>query len=105
MGIRIERGPLARAGEWTHQYADPGKSCASSDELVQLPLKVLWFGGVGPSGMGAYHGIDGFRTFSKKKGVLLQSGLTASMLGRFIKPPYTRWSDWMIRILIGRSKR
>ncbi len=76
-----------------------------NDCMFHVVQNNLPFGGVGPSGMGAYHGIDGFRTFSKKKGVLLQSGLTASMLGRFIKPPYTRWSDWMIRILIGRSKR
>jgi len=31
------------------------------------------FGGVGPSGMGAYHGEDGFKTFSHMKGVFHQS--------------------------------
>ncbi len=75
-----------------------------NDCMFHVVQNNLPFGGVGPSGMGAYHGIDGFRTFSKKKGVLLQSGLTASMLGRFIKPPYTKWSDRMIRFLIGRPK-
>ena len=76
-----------------------------NDCMFHVVQNNLPFGGIGPSGMGAYHGIDGFRTFSKKKGVLLQSGLTASFLGRFIKPPYTKWSDYMIRFLIGRPKR
>ncbi len=47
VGIRVRRGPLLGAGSWTHQYADPGKSGASKDHRVRLPLKVLWFGGLG----------------------------------------------------------
>ena len=48
-GFRLERGPLPGAGAWTHQYADAGKSGATQDERVRLPLKVLWFGGFGPA--------------------------------------------------------
>ena len=44
------------------------------------------FGGVGPSGMGHYHGFDGFERFSKKKGVMLQSRWTPMNL---VRPPYT----------------
>lgn len=55
IGIRIERGPLPRAGVWTHQYADAGKSGASADQLVRLPLKVLWFGSVGPADIVSRH--------------------------------------------------
>ena len=40
-GFRVTRGPLTGAGKWTHQYADAGKSGASQDERVRLPLKVL----------------------------------------------------------------
>lgn len=54
-GVRIERGPLPGAGAWTHQYADAGKSGASADELVRLPLKVLWFGSVGPADIVSRH--------------------------------------------------
>lgn len=36
---------LPGAGQWTHQYGDPGNTCVSQDELVQAPLGVLWFGG------------------------------------------------------------
>ncbi len=38
------RGPLAGAGEWTHQYADPANTACSGDP-VKGPLTVLWFGG------------------------------------------------------------
>jgi coniferyl-aldehyde dehydrogenase len=43
------------------------------------------FGGIGPSGMGAYHGEWGFRTFSKEKPVFHQSKLSAMPL---MRPPY-----------------
>ncbi len=38
-------GPLSGAGEWTHQYHDPANTLRSEDDLVRLPLGVLWFGG------------------------------------------------------------
>lgn len=38
-----------------------------------MDVNVLPFGGVGPSGRGHYHGFDGFATFSKKPGVMVQS--------------------------------
>jgi len=37
------RGPLAGAGVWTHQYADPGNTGCSKDRLARRPLCVLWF--------------------------------------------------------------
>jgi coniferyl-aldehyde dehydrogenase len=64
----------------------------------------LPFGGVGPSGIGAYHGFAGFKAFSKQKGVLLQSALIARFLDRALKPPYTRFSDRTIALLVGRTK-
>lgn len=64
----------------------------------------LPFGGIGPSGMGAYHGHEGFKTFSKKKGVFLQSAIAGSVLDRFLKPPYTPASHRVIRFLMGRAK-
>jgi coniferyl-aldehyde dehydrogenase len=63
----------------------------------------LPFGGIGPSGMGAYHGFEGFKTFSKKKGVLLQSAVTGSILDRFVKPPYTVKTNRVIGWLMGRN--
>lgn len=63
----------------------------------------LPFGGIGPSGMGAYHGFEGFKTFSKKKGVFLQSAIVGSVLDRFLKPPYTPASHRVINLLMGRN--
>ena len=41
---KIVRGPLPGAGDWSHQYADPGNSGSSRDALVQAPFSVLWLG-------------------------------------------------------------
>jgi coniferyl-aldehyde dehydrogenase len=56
-----------------------------NDVIMHVAMEDLPFGGVGPSGMGAYHGIDGFRTFSHAKAVFQQAkpDLTAMM-----RPPY-----------------
>ena len=44
-----------------------------NDVIMHVAMEDLPFGGIGPSGMGAYHGIDGFRTFSHAKAVFQQS--------------------------------
>jgi coniferyl-aldehyde dehydrogenase len=75
-----------------------------NDCIFHLPQHALPFGGVGQSGMGAYHGFDGFATFSKKKGVLLQSPLVGSFLAGTLKPPYTSLSERVIALLLRRSK-
>ncbi len=76
-----------------------------NDTIFHLPQNNLPFGGVGPSGMGAYHGVDGFETFSKKKGVFLQSRLVGWFLSLALKPPYTRFSDAFIKLLIFRRSK
>ena len=58
-----------------------------NDVLFHNAMEDLPFGGVGPSGMGAYHGIDGFRTFSHARAVYHQSGFDVGKLSGF-KPPY-----------------
>ena len=57
-----------------------------NDVVVHLGQNNLPFGGVGPSGMGHYHGFHGFQTFSKQKGVMLQSRWPVT---RFFAPPYS----------------
>lgn len=56
-----------------------------NDTIFHIAQESLPFGGVGPSGMGAYHGEEGFNTFSKRKGVFYQSRLNTR---RFLTPPY-----------------
>jgi len=57
------------------------------DVIFHVSMEDLPFGGVGPSGMGAYHGQDGFRTFSHAKAVFRQARLDVAKLAG-IKPPY-----------------
>lgn len=46
--VQAVRGALPNAGEWTHQYAEPGNSACSGDQIVQAPVRVLWYGRPGP---------------------------------------------------------
>jgi coniferyl-aldehyde dehydrogenase len=54
------------------------------------------FGGVGPSGMGAYHGEDGFKAFSHMKGVFFQSRFSS---GKMLYPPYTKKTAKLINMI------
>jgi coniferyl-aldehyde dehydrogenase len=54
------------------------------------------FGGVGPSGMGAYHGEAGFESFSHLKGVFIQSKFSQ---GKNLFPPYTDKTQKMLGLM------
>lgn len=58
-----------------------------NDVIFHVSMEDLPFGGVGPSGMGSYHGQDGFRTFSHAKSVYRQPKIDVAKLAG-IKPPY-----------------
>ena len=60
-----------------------------NDVIMHVGHEDLPFGGVGPSGMGSYHGHDGFKTFSHAKAVYTQSKLV-SKLAETIRPPYKK---------------
>ena len=68
-----------------------------NDALLHISQDHLPFGGVGASGMGAYHGKFGFDTFSKLKPVYHQPALNGLSL---FKPPYGKRFDSMIRFLL-----
>ncbi|WP_242182215.1 coniferyl aldehyde dehydrogenase [Sphingomonas sp. CARO-RG-8B-R24-01] len=57
------------------------------DVVFHVSMEDLPFGGVGPSGMGSYHGFDGFKTFSHAKAVFKQAKLDVAKLAG-LKPPY-----------------
>jgi aldehyde dehydrogenase (NAD+) len=63
----------------------------------QVSTAKLPFGGVGASGMGAYHGKYGFEEFSHRKSVLTKP--TRPDLSSFIYPPYTERALKMARRL------
>jgi coniferyl-aldehyde dehydrogenase len=56
-----------------------------NDVVMHVAMEDLPFGGVGPSGMGAYHGLDGFKTFSHAKAVFQQTGRDLTAM---LRPPY-----------------
>ncbi|MBV8950863.1 MAG: aldehyde dehydrogenase family protein [Actinobacteria bacterium] len=62
--------------------------------MMHLAVPELPFGGVGPSGTGAYHGRSGFDTFSHKKSVLSKPTRFDPPIAY---PPYTRLKDALIR--------
>ena len=74
-----------------------GGGCVN-DTILLLASSRLPFGGVGNSGMGAYHGKRSFLTFSHEKGVL-KTSTRLDMPLRY--PPYTpqkeRWARRMLK--------
>ncbi len=67
-----------------------------NDVLLHIAQENLPFGGVGDSGIGAYHGEWGFRLFSKEKPVFEQSRLAGTALTR---PPYGKRAEAVIGAL------
>jgi len=68
-----------------------------NDTILHIAQENLPFGGVGPSGMGHYHGIEGFKTFSKQKAVFYQSSLNGMSL---FNPPYGALFDRLTKFLM-----
>ncbi len=70
-----------------------------NDTLMHVAQDDLPFGGVGPSGMGHYHGHEGFLALSKAKGVHIKGRFNS---GKLAYPPYGGWMHrfiqrWFIR--------
>lgn len=70
-----------------------------NDVIMHIAQEELPFGGVGPSGMGAYHGLDGFRTFSHAKSVYRQTKINVAKLAGML-PPYGSATEKTIRMQI-----
>lgn len=67
-----------------------------NDAVLHIVQSKLPFGGVGPSGMGHYHGHAGFLTFSKQKPVFRQARFSSLAL---LRPPYGAFADRMLKFL------
>jgi coniferyl-aldehyde dehydrogenase len=66
-----------------------------NDVVFHVSMEELPFGGVGPSGMGSYHGIDGFKTFSHAKSIYTQPKINLAKLAGLM-PPYGKTARAMI---------
>ncbi|MBN8737644.1 MAG: coniferyl aldehyde dehydrogenase [Xanthomonadales bacterium] len=72
-------------------------SVAVNDCVFQFTQSRLPFGGVGPSGMGAYHGHAGFLAFSKQMPVFRQARWSATA---WLRPPYGARVERLLRFLL-----
>jgi coniferyl-aldehyde dehydrogenase len=88
------------AGEQDHVLTRTTSGGVSvNDVVMHVSMEDLPFGGVGPSGMGSYHGIDGFRTFSHAKAVFQQAKMDVAAM---MRPPY---GDKILKFMAGQIKR
>ena len=70
---------------------------AVNDTLLHCVQEELPFGGIGASGMGAYHGEAGFRTFSHARSVFRQARLNGAGM---TKPPYGGRMNRLLRMIL-----
>jgi coniferyl-aldehyde dehydrogenase len=66
-----------------------------NDTILHYAQDDLPFGGIGPSGMGAYHGAEGFKTMSHAKAVFQQARFNVVDLFR---PPFGKAFDFLLNI-------
>ena len=69
-----------------------------NDTLLHVVQHDLPFGGVGASGMGHYHGREGFNTFSKLRPVFYQGRF--SVIQQLFQPPYAGRPMRLLKFLI-----
>ena len=70
-----------------------------NDVIFHVSMEDLPFGGVGPSGMGSYHGVEGFREFSHARSIYTQPKIDVAKLGGF-KPPYGTATEKAVKTMM-----
>ena len=71
----------------------------TNDVIFHVSAEDLPFGGIGPSGMGSYHAVEGFREFSHARAVYHQPKIDIAKLGGF-KPPYNKATEKAIAMMM-----
>jgi aldehyde dehydrogenase (NAD+)/coniferyl-aldehyde dehydrogenase len=72
-----------------------------NETILHVGQHELPFGGIGPSGMGNYHGPEGFATFSKMKPVFRQPRVNFMWA---VLPPYGRLVNGLLKLMLGKSE-
>ena len=67
-----------------------------NDTILHVSQEELPFGGIGASGMGHYHGHEGFKTFSKAKSIFKQSRFAGTKL---MYPPHNKFANWLLGLM------
>ena len=90
--------PFTRNKELAQLYIDRIMSggVTVNDALFHVAQHDMPFGGVGQSGMGHYHGYEGFITFSKVRPVFYQAGFTSM---KYLAPPYGKFATRVYEFL------
>lgn len=70
-----------------------------NDVIFHVSMEDLPFGGIGSSGMGSYHGVEGFREFSHARSIYTQPKIDVAKLGG-LKPPYGPASEKAVRAMM-----
>ncbi|CAB3797742.1 Coniferyl aldehyde dehydrogenase [Paraburkholderia caffeinitolerans] len=73
-----------------------------NNTLMHVAQDDLPFGGIGPSGMGAYHGIEGFRSMSHAKGVFAQGRWNLPSL---LRAPFGKFADFALKGVLGAGRK
>ena len=68
-----------------------------NDTILHYAQDDLPFGGVGPSGMGTYHGAEGFKTMSHPKAVFKQARFN---LADLFRPPFGKVYDFLLNVML-----
>ena len=91
--------PFSHDGQTVQMLLDRVMSGGVSvnDALFHVGQHDLPFGGVGASGMGHYHGREGFDTFSKLRPVFYQARFSSM---KFMMPPYGKLADRLLAFLV-----
>ena len=91
--------PFTNDGKLADMYIERIMSGGVSvnDALMHVAQHDIPFGGVGPSGMGHYHGYEGFVTFSKLRPVFYQAGFSSL---QFLRPPYKGFATRVFNLLM-----
>ena len=102
--VRSRPHPLAfyiytndrRLQDWYFKHIMSG-GVSVNDGLIHAGLHALPFGGIGNSGMGHYHGYEGFTTFSKMRPVFRQGPIRPLNM---LLPPYEKGAFKLLNLML-----
>lgn len=102
--INTHKRPLAlylysndRALQKKVTYQTMSGGICINDSLLHVAQHDMPFGGIGNSGMGHYHGFEGFTEFSKLRPIFKQGPISSSSL---LNPPYGKKFNFIMSMLL-----
>lgn len=73
---------------------------AINDVMMHVAQHDMPFGGIGNSGMGHYHGVEGFNEFSKLRPIFRQASTAGT---KYMAAPYGKTMNLMLRLMLGKK--